>query len=75
MAVTTHRHSVGFDCLEDCAAGTDMTSVVKMLENRIMDLEEIAMHDAELREKYPALQALWDEYQTTKALVKTYGKE
>lgn len=73
MALTvSHHHCVGFDCLDDVPAGTDMTTVVKMLENRIIALEERASMDEVLRAKYPALQELYDEYETMKALIATY---
>ena len=64
-----------FTCLDECQPGTSFSEVVRMLEDRIVALEEIVSMDADLREKYPALQEIYEQYQTTKALVKTYGNQ
>ena len=61
-----------FTSLRDCSPGTDMSTVVRMLEDRIIALEAKFVMDEVLRAKYPALEELYSEYETMKTLIATY---
>jgi hypothetical protein len=57
-----------FKSLSGVPEGTPYTEVFQMLENRIMVLEEYILMDIAMREKNPALQDLYEQYQTMRAL-------
>ena len=53
----------------DDLQGHSMDEVVRYLDKRIRALEEELIFDQKIRERYPALQDLYDQYQTVKVLV------
>lgn len=55
--------------LNDVPAGTSLTEVIRMLDERIRKLESELMFDADLRARNPALQDIYEQYQTVKVLV------
>lgn len=61
--------------VEEVPAGEQYENVFKMLEARIDALEDELMMDRALRDRYPALQDLYDKYKVTKELVASYHKD
>ena len=53
----------------DQFANRPISEVIRRLEKRIQQLEEAAMFDEALRQEYPALQDLYDQYMMTKQII------